>query len=479
MTQNYEPVIGLEVHVQLFTESKMFCDCKNKYGDAPNIHTCPVCLGYPGTLPVLNKKAVEYGIKAGLATDCEIADLCRFSRKNYFYPDLTKGYQISQYKQPLCYSGKLMIDLDGREKPIGITRIHLEEDSGKSIHGVENDEDTYLDFNRCGIPLIEIVSEPDIRSPEEAYKYLNKLKQTLEYLEVSDCNMEQGSLRCDANISVRPKGQKEFGVRTEMKNMNSFSGVRKALQYEIDRQIKVLKDGGIVEQQTLLWDDRKEEARPMRGKEESEDYRYFPEPDLVPLKVDQDWLNEIKEDIAELPDEKRKRFKKEYGLREYDIDLLIGDHNIAEYYENTVEIAGDPELTSKWLQNEILRVLKEKSIEISDFPITEKRFGQLLKLIKNDKINANSAKKVFDIMLDNDKSPEQIVKEEGLAQMSGADQLADIIKSVLEENSDEVERFRSGEQKLFGFFMGQVMKKTRGKANPKETQKLLRELLNE
>jgi aspartyl-tRNA(Asn)/glutamyl-tRNA(Gln) amidotransferase subunit B len=479
MIKGYEPVIGLEVHVQLLTSSKMFCSCKNKYGDAPNMHTCPVCLGYPGTLPVLNKKAVEFGIKAGLATNCEIADFCRFARKNYFYPDLPKGYQISQYKEPLCSSGELTIQLENTEKKIGITRIHLEEDSGKSIHGVENDEDTYIDFNRCGVPLIEIVSEPDLRSPEEAYQYLRKLKQTLEYLEVSDCNMEQGSLRCDANISVRPTGQKEFGIRTEMKNMNSFSGVKKALQYEIDRQIIALEKGEKVIQQTLLWDDRKEEARPMRGKEESEDYRYFPEPDLVPLEVNDRWLAEIKNQIKELPDEKRERFKKEYKLREYDIDLLISDHNISEYFENAVAISEDPKLTSKWLQNEILRVLKEENIDITDFPISEKRFGELLLLIKDNKINANSAKKVFNKMLDNDRSPGQIVEEEGLAQVSGSDQLAGIIKSVLEENEDEVTRYREGEKKLFGYFMGQVMKKTRGKANPQETKKLLQKLLND
>jgi len=479
MIKGYEPVIGLEVHVQLFTKSKMFCSCKNKYGDAPNMHTCPICLGYPGTLPVLNQKAVEFGIKAGLATNCEIADFCRFARKNYFYPDLPKGYQISQYKEPLCSSGELTIQLEDKEKKIGITRIHLEEDSGKSIHGLENDEDTYIDFNRCGVPLIEIVSEPDLRSPEEAYQYLRKLKQTLEYLEVSDCNMEQGSLRCDANISVRPTGQKEFGIRTEMKNMNSFSGVKKALQYEIDRQIIALEKGEKVIQQTMLWDDRKEEARPMRGKEESEDYRYFPEPDLVPLEVNDKWLAEIKNKIKELPDEKRERFKKEYNLREYDIDLLISDHNISGYFENAVEISEDPELTSKWLQNEILRVLKEENIDITDFPISEKRFGELILLVKKNKINANSAKKVFNKMLGCDQSPEQIVEKEGLAQVSGSDQLAGIIQSVLEENQDEVARFREGEKKLFGYFMGQVMKKTRGKANPQETKKLLQQLLND
>ncbi|HMA62212.1 MAG TPA: Asp-tRNA(Asn)/Glu-tRNA(Gln) amidotransferase subunit GatB [bacterium] len=477
MLDDYEPVIGLEVHVQLLTDSKMFCECKNHYGDAPNMNTCPVCLGYPGTLPTLNKKAVEFGVKAGLATDCEIADFCRFARKNYFYPDLPKGYQISQYKQPLCSSGELKINIDGKEKAIGITRIHLEEDSGKSIHGVENDEDTYIDFNRCGVPLIEIVSEPDMRSPEEAYQYLRKLKQTLEYLEISDCNMEQGSLRCDANISMRPRGQKEFGIRTEMKNMNSFSGVKKALQYEINRQSQALDNGEEVIQQTLLWDDREEVARPMRGKEESEDYRYFPEPDLVPLAVGDQWLGEIKKSIGELPDEKRERFSKEYGLREYDIDLLISDHNLATYFEKATKISGDAELTSKWLQNEILRVLKEENIDIQDFNILEDRFGKLLVLLKNNKINANSAKKVFNKMLESDKSPSEIVDEEGLSQMSGEDELAGIIDSVLEENSDEAQRYREGEKKLLGFFMGQVMKKTRGKANPGDTRELLQEKL--
>jgi len=475
MSNKYEPVIGLEVHAQLLTDTKIFCRCKNIYGAEPNSLTCPVCLGMPGTLPVLSEKAVEFAIKMGLATGCSIAGFSRFARKNYFYPDLPKGYQISQYDEPLCANGKITIRLDSGEKTIGITRIHLEEDAGKSLHGFD---DTQVDFNRCGVPLIEIVSEPDMRSPEEAYAYLMKLKQILEYLEICDCNMEEGSLRCDANISLRPVGQKKYGTKTEMKNMNSFRGVERALKYEIERQASVLEKGGKVIQQTMLWDEAKGEARPMRSKEESHDYRYFPEPDLVPLEISDEWKQTIKNSLPELPDEKYNRFIADYKLRPYDANILTGDRYLAEYFEKVARLVGDAQLASKWIQGEILRVLSQNNLTPKQIPLTAEHFGELLNLIKVGTITANIAKEVFDKMLANKESAKSIVEREKLVQMSDDTALEQIIQSVIAENQTEFERYRSGAKNLFGFFMGQVMKKTQGKANPNVTNNLLRKALD-
>jgi aspartyl-tRNA(Asn)/glutamyl-tRNA(Gln) amidotransferase subunit B len=475
MSDKYEPVIGLEVHAQLLTDTKIFCRCKNVYGAAPNSLTCPVCLGMPGTLPVLSEKAVEFAIKMGLATGCSITGFSRFARKNYFYPDLPKGYQISQYDEPLCAHGKITIRLDSGDKTIGITRIHLEEDAGKSLHG---HEDTQVDFNRCGVPLIEIVSEPDMRSPEEAYAYLMKLKQILEYLEICDCNMEEGSLRCDANISLRPAGQKKFGTKTEMKNMNSFRGVERALKYEIERQASVLEKGGKVIQQTMLWDEAKGEARPMRSKEESHDYRYFPEPDLVPLEVNDEWKQTIKASLPELPDEKYNRFIADYKLRPYDANILTGDRYLAEYFEKVARLVGDAQLASKWIQGEILRVLSQNNLTPKQIPLTAEHFGELLNLIKVGTITANIAKEVFDKMLANKESAKSIVEREKLVQVSDDTALEQIIQSVIAENQMEFERYRGGAKNLFGFFMGQVMKKTQGKANPNVTNNLLRKALD-
>ena len=475
MSEKFEPVIGLEVHAQLLTDTKIFCSCKNAYGAPPNSLTCPVCLGMPGTLPVLNRKAVEYAIKMGLATDCSITTFSRFARKNYFYPDLPKGYQISQYDEPLCRNGKIKIQVNGIEKTIGITRIHLEEDAGKSIHGFDN---TLVDFNRCGVALIEIVSEPDLRSPEEAYAYLIKLKQILEYLEICDCNMEEGSLRCDANISLRPIGEKKFGTKTEMKNMNSFRGVERALRFEIERQKAILEKGKNIIQQTMLWDEAKGEARPMRSKEESHDYRYFPEPDLVPLEVDENWKTKISNDLPELPDQKYFRFLNKYNLRHYDAAILTSDKYLAEYFERVNALINDPQLVSKWIQGEVLRTLSQKNLTSKQIPLAAENLGELLNLIKAGTISANIAKEVFDKMVENNESAKIIVEREKLIQVSDDSELEQIIQTVISENPNEVERYRRGAKNLFAFFMGQVMKKTKGKANPSVANNLLRKALD-
>ena len=475
MSEKFEPVIGLEVHAQLLTDTKIFCSCKNAYGAPPNSLTCPVCLGMPGTLPVLNRKAVEYAIKMGLATDCSITTFSRFARKNYFYPDLPKGYQISQYDEPLCRNGKLKIQVNGVEKNIGITRIHLEEDAGKSIHGFDN---TLVDFNRCGVALIEIVSEPDLRSPEEAYDYLIKLKQILEYLEICDCNMEEGSLRCDANISLRPIGEEKFGTKTEMKNMNSFRGVERALRFEIERQKAILEKGENIIQQTMLWDEAKGEARPMRSKEESHDYRYFPEPDLVPLEVDENWKTKISNDLPELPDQKYFRFLNKYNLRHYDAAILTSDKYLAEYFERVNDLINDPQLVSKWIQGEVLRTLSQKNLTPKQIPLAAENLGELLNLIKAGTISANIAKEVFDKMVENNESAKIIVEREKLIQVSDDSELEQIIQTVISENPNEVERYRRGAKNLFAFFMGQVMKKTKGKANPSVANNLLRKALD-
>ena len=475
MSEKFEPVIGLEVHAQLLTDTKIFCSCKNAYGAPPNSLTCPVCLGMPGTLPVLNRKAVEYAIKMGLATDCSITAFSRFARKNYFYPDLPKGYQISQYDEPLCRNGKLKIQVNGVEKNIGITRIHLEEDAGKSIHGFDN---TLVDFNRCGVALIEIVSEPDLRSPEEAYDYLIKLKQILEYLEICDCNMEEGSLRCDANISLRPIGEEKFGTKTEMKNMNSFRGVERALRFEIERQKAILEKGKNIIQQTMLWDEAKGEARPMRSKEESHDYRYFPEPDLVPIEVEENWKTKILNDLPELPDQKYFRFLNKYNLRHYDAAILTSDKYLAEYFERVNDLINDPQLVSKWIQGEVLRTLSQKNLTPKQIPLAAENLGELLNLIKAGTISANIAKEVFDKMVENNESAKIIVEREKLIQVSDDSELEQIIQTVISENPNEVERYRRGAKNLFAFFMGQVMKKTKGKANPSVANKLLKKALD-
>ncbi len=476
----YESTIGLEVHAQLLTESKIFCGCSTKYGSPPNTQTCPVCLGMPGVLPVLNKKAVEYAIKMVLAVGGKVNPKSIFARKNYFYPDLPKGYQISQYEKPLATGGLIEINSESGKKKIGISRIHLEEDAGKSLHPEDESDEagTSVDMNRCGVPLIEIVSEPDISSPQEAYLYLNKLKQILQYLGICSGNMEKGALRCDANVSVRPKGAKKFGINTEVKNMNSFRGVEKAMSYEIKRQVKILEEGGTVEKETLLWDENKQRCFTMRSKEESHDYRYFPEPDLVPLTISDEWLDQIKRTLPELPDQKRKRFVRDWKIPQYDAEVLTSSKELADYYEECVKNYPDGKKVSNWVMGEVLRELNERKIEIEDFKISPTDLTDLLKQINEGIISGKMAKEVFAEMAESGKSGLQIIEEKRLMQITDEKDLARIIEIVLRENEDNVKRYHAGREKLFGFFVGEVMKKTRGKANPKLVNQILKQKLS-
>ncbi len=474
----FEAVIGLEVHAQLLTESKIFCSCSNKFGDSPNENTCPVCTGQPGSLPVLNKKAVEYAIKAGLATNCKIANKSVFARKHYFYPDLPKNYQISQYELPLCENGKIKILVDNEIKEIGITRIHMEEDAGKLSHEGGDPNSSYVDFNRTGTPLIEIVSEPDIRTPEEAVEYLKILRSTLMYLGICDGNMEEGSFRCDANISVRPKGEKKLGTKTELKNMNSFRNIQKALEYEIKRQIEVIEDGGSVVQETRLWNPDKGITETMRRKEEAHDYRYFPEPDLIPLIVENEWIEEIKKTLPELPFEKMMRFMKEYGLTKDEADTLTTSIEIADFYENTVKICNDAKAACNWIKVELLGLLNSEDKDFKDVTLTPEHIGNLINLIKSGKISGKIAKSIFKDMYSTNKMPEEIVKEKGLEQISDEGKLKEIISEIIKNNPKQVEQFKGGKTKVLGFFVGQVMKATKGQANPQLVNKLLQEMLN-
>ena len=473
--QQYEVVIGLEVHAQLKTKTKIFCGCETSFGDTANTHGCPVCLGLPGALPVMNRDAVEMAVKAGVATGHKIRNKSIFARKNYFYPDLPKGYQISQYDQPICEGGHIDIEIKGKTKRIGVTRIHLEEDAGKLIHDI--DVDSLFDVNRCGTPLIEIVSEPDMRSPQEAYEYLVKLKKILEYLDVSDCNMEEGSLRCDANISLRPVGETKLGTKRELKNMNSFSNVKKALEYEIAAQTRMLRSGQEIIQETLLWDANKNVTISMRTKEDAHDYRYFPDPDLVPLMVTEEKIEEIRNALPELPAEKEKRFAEEYKLDGDSIATLTDSIALADYYEEVVKESGDSKLSTGWVLSEVLRLVKEKQCDISELKVTSKRLADLLKLIKADTISAKAAKTVFNAIEEQDKEPSQLVDELGLAQVSDSSELEGVMTKIFEENPAEVERLKGGDKKLISFFVGQAMKATRGKANPKEINKIIGKLI--
>ncbi len=474
----FEPVIGLEVHAQLKTKTKIFCGCSTEFGKSPNENTCPVCTGMPGVLPVLNKQVVSFAIKAALATHCTINEESRFDRKNYFYPDLPKGYQISQYALPIAEHGNLDVDsiLLGGPKSIGITRIHMEEDAGKLIHDSARAK-SLVDLNRTGVPLIEIVSEPDIRSAQEAGAYLRNLHAILKYIDVCDGNMEQGSFRCDANISLRPVGQEEFGTRAELKNLNSFKHVEKAISYEIERQTYVLEEGKNVIQETRLWDPAKNKSFSMRGKEEAHDYRYFPDPDLVPLIVDSEWIASIENQMPELPDEKRTRFIDQYSLKDYDADILTSSIELADYFEKAAGPLKDKKQAANWVMTSLLGVLKLKGLPILQSPVSANALSKLLMLVENNKINTNAAKAVFEQMAETRKDPETIVKEKGLEQVSDQSALESMVDKVIADNPDEVASYRHGKTKLFSFFMGQIMKETRGKADPKIVTKILKNSL--
>ena len=473
----YTAVIGLEVHAQLLTESKIFCGCSTAFGAEPNSHICPVCTAMPGVLPVLNRRVVEFGIRAALATSGEIAEFAQFARKNYFYPDLPKGYQISQFEFPLAKGGYVEIEINGTKKKIGLTRIHMEEDAGKLLHD-DKAPVSYVDLNRTGVPLLEIVSEPDMRTPEEAGEYLRKLRSILRYLEVCDGNMEEGSFRCDANISVMPEGSKTFGTRAELKNMNSFRNVERALEYEIQRQIEVLEDGGNVVQETRLWNDQKNITESMRSKEEAHDYRYFPDPDLVPLRVDREWIDRISTKLPELPDEKIQRFHSEYGLSDYDARVLAAEKELAEYFEKTVSAGAPPKPASNWIMVELLHKLNDDKVFIADSPIPPGDMARLIGLIENETISGKIAKTVFAEMYDTQKPPETIVKDQGLMQITDSGEIAAIVDTIIAAHPDEVAAFRGGKDNLLKFFIGQVMKETKGKANPKLVNDLVKEKLS-
>jgi aspartyl-tRNA(Asn)/glutamyl-tRNA(Gln) amidotransferase subunit B len=474
----YEPVIGLEVHVQLATRTKIFCSCPTSFGDSPNTNVCPVCTGLPGALPNLNRQAVIMAVKAGLALNCRINPVSQLARKNYFYPDLPKGYQISQYDLPVAEHGHLTVHVDGVAKRIGITRVHIEDDAGKSIHDGFKDSNryTYVDLNRCGTPLIEIVSEPDIRSSEEAHAYLTELKQTLQFVEVSTCDMEKGHLRCDGNVSVRLKGVEQFGTKAEVKNMNSFRFLKEALDYEIARQVAIVESGGTVQQESRLFNTQTGETVSMRSKEEAHDYRYFPEPDLLPLKISGAWLAEIKSTMPELPAAKRTRFLEDYGLRDYDADVLTQTRPLSEYFEKAAETSGDPVEAAKWVQGDLLGSLKAEGKEITDSPVPPEHLGELVRLIKLGELTGKLAKQIFPKMIETGDAPHVIIEREGL-KVLGSDDLSRTVDEVLANNPAQVEQYRSGKKTVIGFLVGQVMKATRGQADPKAVNQLLREKL--
>ena len=473
----YEAVIGLEVHAQLLTESKIFCGCSTKFGAPPNTHVCPVCLGMPGVLPVLNERVVEFTIRAGLATNCSVQPKSVWARKNYFYPDLPKDYQISQYELPICLDGWLDIQVEGQDKRrIGITRIHMEEDAGKLVHDPSQPV-SYVDYNRTGVPLMELVSEPDLRTPAEAGAYLRALRDILVYLEVCDGNMEEGSFRCDANVSLRPVGQQELGTKAELKNMNSFRGVERALEYEIRRQRALLDEGGKVKQETRLWDPDQGKSFGMRGKEEAHDYRYMPDPDLLPLIVDDAWVERVRAGLPELPEAKRARLVAEFGLSEYDAGVLTASKALADYYE-AVAAAGAPAKTAaNWVTSDLIGALKAQGLEIGQTPISPEGLAGLLKLIEAGTISGKMAKEVFAEMMDSGEQAEAIVKKKGLTQVSDAGELESLLQEIFAANPDEVEAFKGGKKKLMGFFVGQVMQKTKGQANPKVVNQLINKLL--
>lgn len=475
---NYETVIGLEIHAELATNTKIYCSCENKFGGEENTRCCPVCIGLPGTLPTLNKKVVDYGIKAGLAMNCTIAKFCKQDRKNYFYPDLPKAYQISQFDLPLCEHGYIPIETENGVKNIGVTRIHIEEDAGKLIHA-EGGNYSKVDYNRGGVPLIEIVSEPDMRSPEEAQAFLEAVRSILKCIGVSDCKMQEGSLRCDVNLSVRPEGQKEFGVRSECKNVNSFSAAVRAMRYERDRQIKILEAGGEVEQETRRWDDTLGVSQVLRSKEEAHDYRYFPEPDLMPIVVSDEWVESIRESLPELPKAKKERFMTEYSLTEYEAGLISANMALATLLDETVKEGSTPKEASNWILGEISKTLNERQMEADDIPFGGKALAALISLISKGTISGTIAKQVMPVMFDENKSPEEIVKEKGLMQISDEGEIRKMISEVFDANPQAIADYKAGKKQAQGFLTGQIMRASKGKANPAMINKLLGQMLSE
>jgi aspartyl-tRNA(Asn)/glutamyl-tRNA(Gln) amidotransferase subunit B len=476
----YEPVIGLEVHVQLKTATKAFCACSARFGDPPNSNTCPVCLGLPGALPVLNRHALELGIRAALALHLHVQETSRFARKNYFYPDLPKGYQISMYELPLATAGWLEIEHDGRTKRIGITRLHLEDDAAKNLHEgfADSAEKSYVDYNRCGVPLAEIVSEPDLRSPAEAHAYLTALKQVMLYLDVSDCNMEEGSLRCDANVSVRRRGANTLGTKSEVKNLNSFRYLQRALEYEIERHIAVLESGGSVRQETRLWNVVAGRTEPMRSKEFAHDYRYFPEPDLLPVRISAAWRDEIAGTMPELPDAKRKRFVREYGITAYDAEVLAATRALADYFEGVARAGAPAKPAANWIQVELLRRLNDAGKEMEESPVSPAELAALVGKVESGEITAATGKKVFARMFETGKPAAEIIAAEGLGQISDTVEIERVCREVIGNNPDNAAKYRAGNEGVFKFFVGQVMRATRGQANPQSVNDTLKRLLS-
>ena len=476
LRDKYEVVIGLEVHAQLKTKSKIFAPDKNEFGQEPNSLTSPVTLGLPGVLPVLNKEVVNMGILTGLALNCEIPSRCKFDRKQYFYPDLPKGYQISQYDEPICVNGYL--DIKG--KRIGITRAHLEEDAGKLVHagadGLAGSSYSLVDLNRAGTPLLEIVSEPDMRSSEEARNYMEELRNIVRYIGVCDGNLEEGSMRCDANISIMPKGSKEFGTRAEIKNVNSFSALQRAIEYEIDRQIDIVEEGGQVVQETRLWDDNSRETRSMRGKEDAHDYRYFPEPDLMPLEISREWVDRIKSTMPELPSQKRERYQG-LGLSEYDASVIVEQMDLAMFFDEVLKLNANPKIAVNFIMGEIAAYLKEQKLSINESKLTPENLVELISLIEKATISNNIGKQIIIDMLENGESAASIVEKKGLSQISDTGAIREVVQKIIDANPSQVEAYRGGKDKLFGFFVGQVMKETKGRANPQSVNEILKELL--
>jgi aspartyl-tRNA(Asn)/glutamyl-tRNA(Gln) amidotransferase subunit B len=477
----YEPVIGLEVHVQLATASKIFCGCPTSFGAPPNTNVCPVCLGLPGALPVLSREAVEMAMKAGLALNCRIRPMSRFARKNYFYPDLPKGYQISQYDEPLAEHGQVEISLDEKTKRIGITRVHMEDDAGKSVHEGFPDSDrySYVDLNRCGTPLIEIVTEPDMRSSDEAYAFLTELKQMMQFVEVSACDMEKGQLRCDANVSVRLKGAEQFGTKAEVKNLNSFRFLKMALDYEIARQVSVLEGGGKVEQETRLYDPSTGETMGMRSKEHAHDYRYFPEPDLVPLRISEPWLADVRSRMPELPAHKRARFIDSYGLREYDADVLTSTREVSDYFEKVAAVSGDPRVAANWVMGDLMGALRAEAKDISQSPVPSEHLGELVALIRKGEVSGKMAKEIFAKMFSTGDAAPAIIEREGLKQISDSGALAEIVLGTMTSFPDQASQYRSGKTAALNFLVGKAMQRSKGQADPVKIKQMLERELKE